>query len=120
MYRVRPANGGSADFAHSDASDLVLLGKLSKRRGGDLDRSARIDACHFKHVYGLDPIQDPQCFMDRCTNALAIALRPCCRTVCALNAEDDFVGIFRILPKVVLEEVKRVVLRGAIVYALRL
>jgi len=107
-----------ADLAQADAADLALLGQFGQGLDRGLDGDVGVDPRTFKDVDGLGATQHLDGLLDRRANTFRAAVGPRLDVVGAFDAEHDLAGVLGILFEVVLDQMQRVCLGRAIVYAL--
>jgi hypothetical protein len=119
MHGVGPADGILAGLAQADAADLALRDELRQGRDRGLDRDVGVDPRAFEDVDGLDAgRQHLDSLLDGRADALGAAVGARLVIEGAFDAEDDPVGVLGVLLEVMPEQMQRVGLGGAVVYAL--
>ncbi len=118
MYGMGLTDCVRADLAQADAADLALLDQLGQCLDRDLDGDVEVAPRTFKDVDGLGTTQHLESLFDRRADTFRAAVGPRLYVEGAFDAEHDLAGILGILLEVVLDQMQRVCLRRAVVYAL--
>ena len=112
------ANRIRTDFTQSDTADFALLDQFGQGRDRSLDRDVGVTTRTLKDVDGLGAAQYLDGLLDRRADTFRATVGPCLDIVGAFDAQYDLVGVLGILFEIVLEEMQRVRLRRAVMYAL--
>ena len=118
MYGMGLVDRVRADLTQADAADLALLDQLGQGLDRDLDGDVRVAPRTFKDVDGLGTTQHLESLLDRRADTFRGAVGPRLYVKGTFDAEHDLDGILGILFKVVLDQMQRICLRRAVVYAL--
>ena len=118
MYGMSLADRVRANLTQANAADLALLDQFGQGTDRGLDRKVGVDARTFENVDGLDTTQHLDSILDRRTDPFRTAARPCLHVVGAFDAKHDLADVLGILLEVVLDQMQRISLWRAVVYAL--
>ena len=118
MYGMGFADRVRANLTQADAADLALLDQCGQGLDRGLDGDVGVDPRTFEDVDGFDAVQHLDGPLDGRTDSFRTAIRSSFHVVGALDAKHDLAGVLRIFLEVVFDQMQRVCLRRAVVYAL--
>lgn len=106
MDSMRTAYRRRTGLANPNSSDITLFNKLSKRPNASFKGYVGVDTGTLEDIDLLDPGEDGEGLVHRGSDALRATVRGVgCDIVGSFDTKYNFVGVFRVLREVVLEQV---------------